>query len=269
MGKWKDCSRLACVPVLFCIYTAYLYTLATVYRPAIAENQLKGSKNAEMKFPTSLADLNQLASLLKSFKDDHPGYVFALFCSAYVYKQCFAIPGSVFMNLLGGALFGLARGFPLCCLLTACGATGCYLMSRHFGKRLVERAFHRRLEPLRRRVQQNRRSLFAMLLSLRLFPMSPNWFLNMASPLLGVPLLHFFPSVFLGLMPYNFITVEAGCMLSSLTSVSDLFSTGTMLKLTVLSGLVAAFVLLKRRYASPETLRQSEYSDGLLNGKGL
>uniref|UniRef100_A0A1I8JLT0 Conserved plasma membrane protein n=1 Tax=Macrostomum lignano TaxID=282301 RepID=A0A1I8JLT0_9PLAT len=239
--KIKD--SLACVPVLFCIYTAYLYTLATVYRPAIAENQLKGSKNAEMKFPTSLADLNQLASLLKSFKDDHPGYVFALFCSAYVYKQCFAIPGSVFMVRAAAAVLALLLSISL---INSCGATGCYLMSRHFGKRLVERAFHRRLEPLRRRVQQNRRSLFAMLLSLRLFPMSPNWFLNMASPLLGVPLLHFFPSVFLGLMPYNFITVEAGCMLSSLTSVSDLFSTGTMLKLTVLSGLVAALLNLER-----------------------
>ncbi|PAA46036.1 hypothetical protein BOX15_Mlig010073g2 [Macrostomum lignano] len=107
MGKWKDCSRLACVPALFCIYTAYLYTLATVYRPAIAENQLKGSKNAEMRFPTSLADLNQLASLLKAFKDDHPGYVFVLFCSAYVYKQCFAIPGSVFMVRAAAAVLAL------------------------------------------------------------------------------------------------------------------------------------------------------------------
>ena len=36
------------------------------------------------------------------------------------------------------------------------------------------------------------------LLSLRLFPVTPNWFLNMASPIVGIPILPFFISVFIG-----------------------------------------------------------------------
>ena len=40
--------------------------------------------------------------------------------------------------------------------------------------------------------------LLLVLLSLRLFPMSPNWLLNLSSPLLGVPLHLFFISVLFG-----------------------------------------------------------------------
>ena len=41
-------------------------------------------------------------------------------------------------------------------------------------------------------------SLLFVLISLRLFPMTPNWLLNVASPLVGVPLPLFFLSVLIG-----------------------------------------------------------------------
>jgi len=44
------------------------------------------------------------------FKDSHRGYVIILFVSAYLFKQTFAIPGSVFLNALAGAVFGLETG---------------------------------------------------------------------------------------------------------------------------------------------------------------
>uniref|UniRef100_A0A1I8IQ19 SNARE associated Golgi protein n=1 Tax=Macrostomum lignano TaxID=282301 RepID=A0A1I8IQ19_9PLAT len=156
------------------------------------------SSQATLRFPKNLDDLTILAKLLTFYKERYFAYVLLLFCSAYLYKQCFAIPGSVFMNLLAGALFGVLYGFPLCCFLTACGASGCYLLSKHFGKDLAERMLRARLLPLQRKVEDHRDSLFSFLLFLRLFPMSPNWFLNIASPLVNVPLLYFFPSVLIG-----------------------------------------------------------------------
>ena len=51
----------------------------------------------ELQFPSDLEDLKSLASLLKQYKRENFGYVVLLFCSAYLYKQTFAIPGSVFM----------------------------------------------------------------------------------------------------------------------------------------------------------------------------
>ena len=38
-----------------------------------------------------------MATLLTDFQVHHPHYVFLLFVSAYLYKQTFAIPGSVFL----------------------------------------------------------------------------------------------------------------------------------------------------------------------------
>ena len=54
----------------------------------------------ELHFPSDLEDLKTLASLLKQYRRDNFGYVVLLFCSAYLYKQTFAIPGSVFMVII-------------------------------------------------------------------------------------------------------------------------------------------------------------------------
>lgn len=42
-------------------------------------------------------------------------------------------------NLLSGALFGAFRGFLLCAILSACGASMCFLLSRSFGTAILLR----------------------------------------------------------------------------------------------------------------------------------
>ncbi|KAJ8321002.1 hypothetical protein KUTeg_002589 [Tegillarca granosa] len=190
---------------------------------------------SSIKFPTSLEDLTVMTDLLQQYQTEHFSYVLLLFCSAYLYKQTFAIPGSVFMNLLAGALFGVWRGFPLVCVLTATGATFCYLISRLCGRYYIMKFFPEKVKFMQEKVENNMDSLFFFLLFLRFFPMSPNWFLNMASPILNVPVYLFFPSVLIGLMPFNFICVQTGCMLSELTSMDNIFSTWTLLKLSAIA----------------------------------
>lgn len=50
-----------------------------------------------LHFPSDLEELRDLAELLKFYKRQHTGHVLVLFCSAYLYKQSFAIPGSSFL----------------------------------------------------------------------------------------------------------------------------------------------------------------------------
>ena len=50
-------------------------------------------------------------------------------------------------------------------------------------------------------VNRNRHQLLYFLLFIRIFPMTPNWFVNMASPIVGVPLHMFCFSVFVGKWP--------------------------------------------------------------------
>lgn len=227
---------------IFCIlgigstfFSATLFlTLVSMCRPPFNANFTEStneSESYELHFPSDLEDLKSLASLLKQYRRDNFGYVVLLFCSAYLYKQTFAIPGSVFMNLLAGAIFGIWAGFPLVCLLTGCGATFCYLLSKAFGKILLLQYFPNRVHALQSKVKENLDSLFFFLLFLRLFPMSPNWFLNMSSPILEVPITQFFFSVLIGLMPYNFICCQTGCILSQLTSLNELFTFDVVIKL--------------------------------------
>ncbi|KAG8266153.1 Transmembrane protein 41A [Homalodisca vitripennis] len=152
----------------------------------------------KLNFPTSLQELRELASLLESYYKQNSYYVIVLFCSAYLYKQAFIIPGSVFMNVLAGALFGVMKGFPLCCVLTAVGATCCYLMSRTFGSSVLHKYCPAQIKFLQEKVNKNADRLVYYLLFLRLFPMTPNWLINLLSPIAGVPLHLFFLTVLIG-----------------------------------------------------------------------
>ncbi|KAJ8352329.1 hypothetical protein SKAU_G00238050 [Synaphobranchus kaupii] len=188
-----------------------------------------------LKFPSDLEELRELAAMLQFYKTEHKGYVLLLFCSAYLYKQSFAIPGSSFLNMLAGALFGPWEGLFIACLLTTVGSTNCYFLSRTFGKHYIVRLFPDKVAVLQRKVEENRSSLFFFMLFLRFFPMTPNWFLNITSPILNIPIRMFFLSVFIGLIPYNLICVHTGAILSEISSLDNIFSWGTLLQLLAIA----------------------------------
>ncbi|KAF2364876.1 SNARE associated Golgi protein [Trinorchestia longiramus] len=189
----------------------------------------------ELQFPTSIPELQNLVSVLRLYHDEHFNYLISLFSLAYVYKQTFAIPGSALMNVLGGALFGVWVAVPVVCLLTAVGASCCYLLSSISLAHLLVRFEQERVRKLRNKIRGNNSSLFLFLLSLRIFPGTPNWFLNMAAPVADVPLHLFCTSVLLGLAPYNTVCVVAGASVSQLRSVSDLWSAQSVTVLVVLA----------------------------------
>uniref|UniRef100_A0A1A7WUX9 Transmembrane protein 41aa n=1 Tax=Iconisemion striatum TaxID=60296 RepID=A0A1A7WUX9_9TELE len=152
---------------------------------------------SRLKFPSDLEELRELAELLQFYKTEHTGYVLLLFCSAYLYKQSFAIPGSSLLNILAGAIFGPYEGLLLACVLTTVGSTMCYLLSRAFGKHYIMNLFPEKVSMLQKKVEDNRDCLFFFLLFLRFFPMTPNWFLNMSAPIINIPITFFFSSVFI------------------------------------------------------------------------
>ncbi|XP_066992940.1 transmembrane protein 41A-A isoform X2 [Anabrus simplex] len=221
------------VPILVTA-TCWLYIL-TYLAPSVDEEE-----KSRLAFPSCFDDLQDLAKLLQIYYERNWWYVLILFSTAYLYKQAFSIPGSALLNILGGALFGLFVGFPLCCFLTAIGASCCFLLSRHFGKELLEKYFPQKVE-------KNSHQLIYFLLFLRLFPMTPNWLINLASPIMGVPLHLFFVTVLIGLMPYNFLCVQAGEMLTTLTSLDDVFSLRTFGQLALMAAVaLGPSILLKK-----------------------
>ncbi|KAF7215993.1 transmembrane protein 41A-A [Nothobranchius furzeri] len=206
-------------------------------------------ETSRLKFPSDLEELRELAELLQFYKTEHTGYVLLLFCSAYLYKQSFAIPGSSFLNILAGAIFGPYEGLLLACVLTTVGSTMCYLLSQAFGKHYIMNLFPEKVSMLQQKVEDNRDCLFFFLLFLRFFPMTPNWFLNMSAPIINIPITFFFCSVFIGLLPYNFICVQTGVMLSEVPSLDDLFSWERLLQLLAIACVALLPSALIRRFS--------------------
>ncbi|KAM6978506.1 transmembrane protein 41A-A [Tautogolabrus adspersus] len=262
----------------------YLYSLS-LYLPAgprrrprpAAERQHVGTEESEqtadsteepssLKFPSDLEELRELAELLQFYKREHTGYVLLLFCSAYLYKQSFAIPGSSFLNILAGAIFGPYQGLLLACVLTTVGSTMCYLLSQAFGKQYIINLFPDKVSVLQRKVEENKDCLFFFLLFLRFFPMSPNWFLNMCAPIVNIPITFFFCSVFIGLLPYNFICVQTGVMLSEVSSLDDLISWERLLQLLAIACMALLPGALIRRF-SQKRLKLDVQQNGRVEDK--
>lgn len=252
-GQGGSLRSILFIPVLFALASSALYMLSKSFP------KQSSFDDSVLKFPSSIEDLNAISSYLKLYLTDHFSYVFVLFCCAYIYKQTFAVPGSVFLNILAGAIFGSPVGFPLVCFLCASGATFCFLLSRTFGKGVLTHYFPSRVHTFQTKINENSDSLFFYLLFLRLFPMSPNWFMNMVAPIIGVPLQVFFMSVFIGLMPYNFICVRTGVMLSQVSSLDDVFTVYTILQLFIFA--VVALVpgiVIKRIHDNHQQMRKQE-----------
>ncbi|XP_062384395.1 transmembrane protein 41A-B [Sardina pilchardus] len=242
--------------------TFYLYLLTVFLPPGPRHARLDESgvpianevgelemEEDRIHFPSDLEELKALADLLKFYKAKHKVYVYVLFCSAYLYKQSFAIPGSSFLNMLAGALFGTWTGLLIACTMTTLGSTFCYLLSRSFGKAHVVRLFPDKVAMLQRKCEENKSSLFFFLLFLRFFPMTPNWFLNITSPILNIPIPIFLSSVFIGLIPYNFICVRTGSILSKISSLDDIFSWGTLLQLLIIACVALLPGIIIRHYS--------------------
>lgn len=151
------------------------------------------------------------------------------------------------MNVLAGVILGVKGGVPLVAFLTATGASCAYLLSELCGKAIIMHFFSDRLRKLDLKLkEQSGMQLFVYLVSLRIFPFSPNWFLNLASPILGIKLYMFYPSVLIGLLPFHYVTVKAGTILSELQSSRDIMQTNTILLFCFISILLVALSLFRK-----------------------
>uniref|UniRef100_A0A7S3GC79 VTT domain-containing protein n=1 Tax=Palpitomonas bilix TaxID=652834 RepID=A0A7S3GC79_9EUKA len=204
-------------------------------------------KRQYLAIPHSIDSLKELVAAISHTQEAAPSSVLSAFVSLYILKQGFSIPGSVFLNLLAGALFGRVWGFLLVFIICPFGASLNYMLSHTFAGSLLTRHFPDRLAYLRTKVDENRDNLLYFLLFSRIFPFTPNWFLNFASPLVGIPFPLFFISVMLGLAPYNFLCVQAGNTLSQVTSASDVMNSSVVLQLVGVAAAFLAFGALRAR----------------------
>ncbi|RNF09314.1 SNARE associated golgi family protein [Trypanosoma rangeli] len=174
----------------------------------------------------------------------------------YLFLQALCVPGTVALNAVMGAVLGTLLGVPYCTLLGTVGASCCYLLSSLVGVRLVERVDGRLMKgkglaKIRLQVNRYRGELFVYLLFLRFTPILPNWLVNLASPIVGVPLRVFALATFLGILPQTYLTVRFGAFArTTMGNSGPIVSLWDTLLLVVLGVTVLAAFWLKKRLAA-------------------
>ncbi|EFC48466.1 predicted protein, partial [Naegleria gruberi] len=148
---------------------------------------------------------------------------------------------TIFLNIISGALMGTFYGTFICTVLNTIGAVLCHVLWYFSGKDflLSFEWFRTKISKLSSLMNRNRKlggfKMVWFLISLRLFPLTPNWFVNIAGPVLGISAAEQTYSVFIGMIPFNYITVHAGLILSELKSVNDIYQPKTIIFLICLS----------------------------------
>lgn len=200
-----------------------------------------------LKLPHSIPDLRLLKDQLANYTRDYTAQFILGYCATYIFMQTFMIPGTIFLSLLAGALFGVTKGLALVLFTATAGASSCYFLSKLIGRPIVFWLWPERLRFFRAQVAQRRERLLNYMLFLRITPMLPNTFINLASPIVDVPYRIFFFATLFGLIPATYITVRAGLALSELRSVADLYDFKTLAVLFFIGFVFVAPTIVSRK----------------------
>lgn len=163
--------------------------------------------------------------------------------------QAFSLPGSMYLSILGGAVWGVARALPLACACVATGATLCYFISAALGPALLTLpAFQSRLELWSAKISAQRANLIPFLIVLRIAPLPPHWVVNVLAPHLGIGLIPFWFSTFLGIFGVTVIHTSIGGGLDEMTSAADFHLISWRNFLTLAAVVVGAMIPVGIRY---------------------
>ncbi|KAG0293716.1 Transmembrane protein 41B [Dissophora globulifera] len=196
-----------------------------------------------LKFPRSAEDVQHLSIVLEMYLAQHYYEVLVCFITTYVSLQAFAIPGTVMLSVLGGALFKFWIGLFVVLLCAGVGALCCYSISYYLGHPIVEKYLKARIAKLQVKVS---------------LCMCMYWFMNVASPHLGISAPIFFFGTLVGVLPNSLVTVQAGVTLAALASPDDftLFTPQNIIMTVVVGVCLLLPIVLHRKHGDPMATSQ-------------
>lgn len=128
----------------------------------------------------------------------------------------------MYLSILGGAVWGVPRALPLACTCVATGATLCYFISAALGPALLTMPkWKARLDVWSDRITAQRDNLISFLIVLRIAPFPPHWVVNVLCPHLGIGIVPFWTSTWLGILGVSVIHTTIGGSLDDMTSAAD------------------------------------------------
>ncbi|KAK6787211.1 hypothetical protein RDI58_015736 [Solanum bulbocastanum] len=234
LSRWEFAAALG----VFVVFTIGLFSIYLT---------MPAAEYGKLKLPRSLSDLRMLKDNIGTYAKVYPAKFILGYCSTYIFMQTFMIPGTIFMSLLAGALFGVFKGLILVVFNATAGASSCFFLSKLIGRPLVSWLWPEKLRFFQAEIAKRRDKLLNYMLFLRITPTLPNLFINLASPIVDIPFHIFFSATLVGLIPAAYITVKAGLALGELKSVKDLYDLKTLSVLFLIGFISILPTILKRK----------------------
>ncbi|XP_065835364.1 transmembrane protein 41B-like [Oscarella lobularis] len=244
VGKASKWRSLAIIVALFFLSLIVMGAVLSSF-PEIDDDQ-----RLFIKLPRNMEDAKNLGRLLSKYRESHYSAVMAAVFFTYIFLQAFAIPGSIFLSIMSGFLFSFPLALFLVCLCSSIGASLCFGLSSLVGVGLVQKHFPRRVSSWRKQIENHKDDLWSYMIFLRITPFLPNWFINVASPVLGIPLNIFFFGTFIGVAPPSVLFVHAGTTFYQLTTTGDIASTRSIIFLSISALVSIVPVLFKKVFPS-------------------
>ncbi|KAJ7178625.1 hypothetical protein C8R43DRAFT_1084503 [Mycena crocata] len=202
---------------VFLVSTVLLGSILYLALPTLEEDD-----RPKLRLPKSFAQLQDLNGILKKYRDIFPYRIFICFVVTYLFLQAFSLPGSMYLSILGGAVWGMPIALPLVCCCVASGATLCYLISAALGPALLALPkWKAMLDKWARKIQRNQDNMISFLIVLRIAPLPPHWALNILAPHVGISIPTFWISTALGILGVSVIHTTIGGGLDEMTSSDD------------------------------------------------
>ena len=170
--------------------------------------------------------------------------VVTIYILIYIAQTGFSLPGAAVMTLAGGFLFGSTLGTLFANIGATTGATIAFLASRHLLREWVERKFGQRIEPIQAGFAKN---AFSYLMTLRLIPAFPFFFVNLVAGLTRINLWTYILATSVGIIPGSFVFAYAGKQLGSINSLEEIASPSVLMALTLL-GLLTLIPIAYRKF---------------------
>ncbi len=128
----------------------------------------------------------------------------------------------MYLSILGGAVWGVPRALPLACACVATGATLCYLISAALGPALLTMPkWKAKLDVWGDKLRAHKDDIISFLIVLRIAPLPPHWVVNVLCPHVGIGIVPFWISTFLGIFGVTVIHTTIGGSLDDMTSADD------------------------------------------------
>ncbi|PWN49895.1 hypothetical protein IE53DRAFT_122629 [Violaceomyces palustris] len=222
-----------------------------------------------LRIPRSFDQLQDLNRVLQHYKDENFGRVMLSWFIVYMFLQAFSIPGSMYMSILAGAMWGVPLALPLVCASVATGATICYLISKFLGAVLVALpSWKARVDSWKEKLDQHSDNMLSYLIVIRMMPLPPHNVVNILAPHLGIDIPLFWISTFFGIFAVSVIHTTIGEKLDQMTSADD-FNLFSLRNVLLLSGVCLAVLIPVgvRRFSKAEPLEEvEEGEDGATTG---